>query len=55
MGASDGFLYVLNALTGVIEYKLPGQTGSVLATHFHPQEPVIASTGLDGKTWVGEL
>ena len=34
------FVYVWDAVTQRLEYKLPGHLGSVNDIHFHPNEPI---------------
>ena len=34
------FVYVWDAVTQRLEYKLPGHLGSVNDVHFHPKEPI---------------
>ena len=34
------FVYVWDAVTQRLEYKLPGHLGSVNDVHFHPNEPI---------------
>ena len=37
------FVYVWDAVTQRLEYKLPGHLGSVNDVHFHPNEPISES------------
>lgn len=39
-GSADKFLYIWDAETTKISYKLPGHTGSVNCVDFHPTEPI---------------
>jgi Prp8 binding protein len=54
-GSSDKFLYIWEAQTAKIAYKLPGHLGSVNDVDFHPNEPIIASGSSDRKVYLGEL
>lgn len=54
-GSADYFVYVWDAKTSKILYKLPGHRGSVNAVDFHPQEPVILSGASDKTLFMGEI
>ena len=54
-GSADRFVYVWNASTRQIEYKLPGHLGSVNDAVFHPKEPIVASGASDKQIYLGEL
>uniref|UniRef100_A0A7S0S261 Anaphase-promoting complex subunit 4 WD40 domain-containing protein n=1 Tax=Chlamydomonas leiostraca TaxID=1034604 RepID=A0A7S0S261_9CHLO len=54
-GSSDRMVYIWDAATCKMQYKLPGHTGSVNECVFHPQEPVIASASSDRTIFLGEL
>ncbi|CAB3401077.1 unnamed protein product [Caenorhabditis bovis] len=54
-GSSDRFVYVWEVLTKKLEFKLPGHLGSVNATDFHPNEPILLSAGSDKKLFLGEI
>ncbi|CAK9301047.1 unnamed protein product [Gordionus sp. m RMFG-2023] len=54
-GSSDRFLYVWDTMSGKIIYKLPGHTGSVNETTFHPNQDIIASCSSDKKIFLGEI
>uniref|UniRef100_A0A1I8I3Y1 U5 small nuclear ribonucleoprotein 40 kDa protein n=3 Tax=Macrostomum lignano TaxID=282301 RepID=A0A1I8I3Y1_9PLAT len=54
-GSSDRFVYVWDCASRQVVYKLPGHTGSVNETHFHPKEPIIMSVGSDKKVYLGEI
>ena len=54
-GSADRMVYVWNASTRQIEYKLPGHLGSVNDAVFHPKEPIIASASSDKQVYLGEL
>jgi Prp8 binding protein len=54
-GSSDRFVYVWDANTRNILYKLPGHAGAVNDVVFHPLEPVIASASSDRTIFLGEL
>lgn len=44
-GSGDRFVYVWDAQTRKIQYKLPGHNGSVNDVAFHPNEPISMSYG----------
>jgi len=48
-------VYVWNASTRQIEYKLPGHLGSANDAVFHPTEPIVASGASDKQIYLGEL
>jgi len=54
-GSADRMVYVWNATTRQIEYKLPGHLGSVNDAVFHPKEPIVASASSDKQIYLGEL
>ena len=54
-GSACGNVFVWDQKSGKIKYKLPGHKGSCLSVAFHPFEPVLASSGADGKVFLGEL
>lgn len=54
-GSSDRFVYVWDAKSGQLTYKLPGHQGSVNDVSFHPHEPIVASCSSDKKAFLGEL
>ena len=54
-GSADRMVYVWNASTRQIEYKLPGHSGSVNDASFHPKEPIVASASSDKQIYLGEL
>ena len=54
-GSADRMVYVWNASTRQIEYKLPGHSGSVNDAVFHPKEPIVASGSSDKQIYLGEL
>jgi Prp8 binding protein len=54
-GSADNFVYVWDATTGRIAYKLPGHHGSVNEVDFHPTQPIIASCGNDKQIFLGEI
>ena len=39
-GSADKFLYIWDAETTKISYKLPGHLGSINDVDFHPNEPI---------------
>lgn len=43
-GSADRFVYIWDANTRRILYKLPGHNGSVNDVDFHPKEPISKST-----------
>jgi len=54
-GSADRFVYVWDAASGRVLYKLPGHAGSVNEVVFHPQEPIIASASSDRNIYLGEM
>lgn len=54
-GSADRHVYVWEAATGQIKYKLPGHTGTVHDVDFHPAEPIMLSSGNKGEMYLGEL
>ena len=54
-GSSDGILNVWSAETRQPIYALPGHQGSVLDVAFHPRQPILASSGVGGEIFLGEL
>lgn len=55
IGGADRALTVWDSTTGEIRYKLPGHTGTVVATDWHPSEPVVVSGGVEGVLYLGEV
>jgi len=54
-GSADSFVYVWDAASRRIAYKLPGHTGSVNEVDFHPTQPIICSCGNDKQIFLGEV
>lgn len=54
-GSSDRMVYVWDAESGKLQYKLPGHAGAVNECAFHPREPIIASASSDTTIFIGEL
>jgi len=54
-GSADSFVYVWDASTKRIAYKLPGHTGTVNEVDFHPSQPIICSCGNDKQIFLGEI
>ena len=54
-GSADAFVYVWDANTRRIAYKLPGHAGSVNEVDFHPTQPIICSCGNDKQIYLGEI
>jgi Prp8 binding protein len=54
-GSSDSMVNVWKVETKEHVYALPGHRGTVTDVTFHPTEPVIASCGIDGQIYLGEL
>lgn len=54
-GSADQLVYVWDAETRTILYKLPGHRGAVSEVDFHPKEPIIVSASLDKSMFLGEL
>lgn len=44
-----------DSTTGEIKYKLPGHTGTVVATDWSPKEPIVVSGGVEGVLYLGEV
>ena len=54
-GSSDRSVYIWDASTRKLLYKLPGHNGSVNEAVFHPKEPIIGSCSSDKTIFLGEL
>lgn len=54
-GSGDRMVYIWDAATRRLLYKLPGHSGSVNEAVFHPSEPIVASAGSDKQIYLGEL
>lgn len=54
-GSADNFVYVWDASSKRIAYKLPGHAGSVNEVDFHPSQPIICSGGNDKQIFLGEI
>lgn len=54
-GSADGMVYIWDAASRRLLYKLPGHLGSVNDARFHPNEPIIASASSDRTIFLGEL
>ena len=54
-GSADNFVYVWDAETERIKYKLPGHKGSVNEVDFHPTQPIISSCSNDKQIYLGEI
>ena len=54
-GSSCRNVFVWDASSGKIEYKLPGHLGTVHAVAFHPSEPILGLAGADKRVFLGEL
>lgn len=54
-GSSDRMVYIWDTTSRRILYKLPGHTGSVNESVFHPTEPVIGSCSSDKQIYLGEI
>ncbi|GAA6058586.1 hypothetical protein JCM10212_007025 [Sporobolomyces blumeae] len=55
VGGADRALTVWDSTTGEIRYKLPGHTGTVVSTDWSPKEPILASGGVEGVIYLGEV
>ena len=53
--AADRMVYIWDADSGRVEYRLPGHTGAVNAVDFHPTQPIILSAGSDKAVFLGEI
>ena len=54
-GSADRMVYIWDAASRALLYQLPGHSGSVNETAFHPSEPIILSAGSDKQLYLGEL
>ncbi|KWU44622.1 putative subunit of the heterotrimeric G protein [Rhodotorula sp. JG-1b] len=54
-GGADRAVTVWDTTTGEIRYKLPGHTGTVISTAWSPKEPILASGGVEGVIYLGEV
>ncbi|KAI6699087.1 hypothetical protein NL676_019206 [Syzygium grande] len=54
-GSADRMVYIWDTTSRRILYKLPGHTGCVNETVFHPTEPIIGSCGSDKQIYLGEI
>jgi Prp8 binding protein len=54
-GSADKCVYIWQADTGKVVYKLPGHNGSVNDVDFHPLEPIIGSASSDKQIFLGEI
>ena len=54
-GSADRMVYIWDAATRGLLYKLPGHTGSVNEASFHPTQPIIGSASSDKTVYLGEL
>jgi len=54
-GSADNFVYVWDATSRRILYKLPGHSGSINDVDFHPNQPIISSCANDRQIYLGEI
>ncbi|KAH1096006.1 hypothetical protein J1N35_012927 [Gossypium stocksii] len=54
-GSSDRMVYIWDTTSRRILFKLPGHTGSVNETIFHPNEPIVGSCRSDKQIYLGEI
>lgn len=54
-GSSDRSVYIWDASSRKLLYKLPGHNGSVNEVAFHPKEPIVGSGSSDKTIFLGEL
>eukprot|EP00188_Purpureofilum_apyrenoidigerum_P002052 Plantae.Rhodophyta-Purpureofilum_apyrenoidigerum.ctg22219.p1 GENE.Plantae.Rhodophyta-Purpureofilum_apyrenoidigerum.ctg22219~~Plantae.Rhodophyta-Purpureofilum_apyrenoidigerum.ctg22219.p1 ORF type:complete len:361 (-),score=50.35 Plantae.Rhodophyta-Purpureofilum_apyrenoidigerum.ctg22219:367-1449(-) len=54
-GSGDRMMYIWNAFSGKMLYKLPGHRGCVNDVAFHPEEPIIGSASSDKTIYLGEI
>eukprot|EP00455_Lapot_gusevi_P037329 TRINITY_DN4171_c0_g1_i3.p1 TRINITY_DN4171_c0_g1~~TRINITY_DN4171_c0_g1_i3.p1 ORF type:complete len:388 (-),score=72.85 TRINITY_DN4171_c0_g1_i3:38-1132(-) len=54
-GSADRMVYIWDAASRRLLYKLPGHAGSVNEIAFHPKEPIVASGSSDSKIYMGEI
>jgi len=54
-GSADSLVYVWDAASSRIKYKLPGHAGAVNEVAFHPTQPILCSCGNDKQIYLGEV
>lgn len=54
-GSSDRMLYIWDTTSRRLLYKLPGHSGSLNESAFHPTQPIIASCGSDARIYLGYI
>ncbi|XP_024540287.1 U5 small nuclear ribonucleoprotein 40 kDa protein-like [Selaginella moellendorffii] len=54
-GSGDRMVYIWDTSSRRILYKLPGHTGSVNESVFHPTQPIIGSCSSDKQIYLGEI
>ncbi|KAI1305286.1 U5 small nuclear ribonucleoprotein 40 kDa protein [Halotydeus destructor] len=54
-GSADRSVFIWDAATRRILYKLPGHLGSVNEVVFHPEEPIVLSASSDKSLYLGEI
>eukprot|EP00249_Psilotum_nudum_P009836 c22181_g1_i1 orf=149-1237(+) len=54
-GSADRMLYIWDTTSRRILYKLPGHSGSVNESVFHPMEPIVGSCSSDKQIYLGEI
>lgn len=54
-GSADRMVYIWDAASRALLYKLPGHTGSVNEASFHPTQPIIGSASSDKTVSVAGL
>ena len=48
-------VYIWDVASRKLLYKLPGHSGSVNDSVFHPTEPIVCSASSDRQLYLGEL
>jgi Prp8 binding protein len=54
-GSGDRMVCVWDVPEQKLVYRLPGHSGSVNESCFHPSQPVVASASSDGTLFLGEI
>ncbi|KAK9159680.1 hypothetical protein Syun_006021 [Stephania yunnanensis] len=54
-GSADRMVYIWDTTSRRILFMLPGHTGSVNESVFHPNEPIVGSCSSDKQIYLGEI
>lgn len=54
-GSGDRTCVIWDVESGKILYKLPGHRGTCTAADYHPREPIVVSSSVDGTLFLGEI